>query len=108
MSTTGQAVFGMKTFTLPKLSGLLTFKLPAIAKFSMMGFALFSIADLGGLPIHDFWFDFFLLNVLRSLVGGEPPPNHNLPFWKFLYLWFYRSTHLFVSAWPKPNAEEQQ
>jgi hypothetical protein len=104
LSTTGQALYGMKTFGFPKLSALLAIKLPAFAKVTMIGVAMFSFASLAGLPVHDFWFDFFLLTALGSVVGGEPPPDHGLPFRKFLYLWFYRSTHLFVSALPQPNS----
>ena len=60
--------------------------------------AIFTVAAIGGLPIHDFWFDLVLFQFAAGIVGGEPEPDTQLTGWKFAYTWYYRTTHLWVAA----------
>jgi len=59
---------------------------------------VFIAAAVGGLPIHDFWFDVVLFQFASGIVGGAPEPDTQLSFPRFLYTWFYRTAHLWVSA----------
>jgi hypothetical protein len=59
--------------------------------------ALFTLAAVGGLPVHDFWFDVVLLMFFSGLVGGMPEPDSDMSVPRWAYTWFYRSSHLWVS-----------
>lgn len=95
MSTSGSAVT-----VVGKLgwSSLVIAKFPAIAKGLLLGAALFTGAAVAGAPIHDIWFDYVLFMIASAIIGGMPEPDVNLPFWKFMYLWIFRSGHLLVAS----------
>ena len=73
-------------------------KIPAIASGLLTGAAIFFGAAVAGLPVHDVWFDWVLFFIISAIVGGMPEPDTTLPFWKFMYLWTYRSGHLLVAS----------
>jgi hypothetical protein len=77
--------------------------IPLLAKLAPLAVVLLPVATLvlagiDGFPIHDFWFDCVMFMLISSLVGGMPEPDVTLPFWRFMYLWAFRSGHLLVSA----------
>lgn len=84
--------------TLTKLSALSLAKLPIAIKLSIAGAAIFVTSAVTGLPVHDFWFNWVLFIIISAIIGGMPPPETELPFWKFMYMWIYRSGHLLVAS----------
>lgn len=86
-------------------------KMPALAKVLMACAVIVSgIAAVGlaGAPVANPWFDmfagYFLLQALNAFVGGAPEPDvfqkikrNEMGWGEFWYLWFYRSSHLFLS-----------
>jgi hypothetical protein len=98
--------------------GLFIAKLPIAVKLLTVAAVAYTAAFASGLPVNDIWFDAVLFMVVSSIVGGEPEPDLDLPLRKFLYLWFYRSTHLFVSTatayfihknkWPEISGNKEQ
>lgn len=83
---------------LMKTTVLVAAKLSPFLKLGVGSLAIFSTAAVAGLPIHDPFFDIVCFIFIGSIVGGEPEPDLKLPAREFFYLWFYRSSHLFISA----------
>ena len=81
-----------------KMTSILSFKILYLAKLTLLGFAMFTLATVAGLPVHDIWFDYVLFIVISAIVAGEPEPDSELTGRKFVYTWFYRSTHLLVGS----------
>ena len=73
-------------------------KLAPLAKLTAGALAIFVVAGVAGLPIHDIWFDYVLFMVASALVGGAPEPDTDLSIPRFCYTWFYRSGHLLVAS----------
>lgn len=71
--------------------------LPVIKGVALLA-AFFTTAIVTGFPFNDPWFDIVILMGIGSIVGGEPEPDLQLTTRQFLYLWFYRSSHLFISS----------
>lgn len=80
------------------MTSLLSLKVLYFTKLTLLGFLVFTLADIAGAPVHDIWFDYILFIFLSSIVAGEPEPDANLRGLKFVYTWFYRSTHLMVGS----------
>lgn len=101
----GDKAYHDKLTEAPTMIGLLTTKtiavlakLTPLAKgFTVFGVLLFTAVETG-FPIRDPWFDLVCLMALASIVGGEPEPDLKLNFREFIYLWFYRSSHLMLSV----------
>lgn len=88
-----------------KVGALTAAKLAPLLKGGAIAAAFFGLAVATGLPIHDPWFDLVCIMAIGAFVGGEPEPDlwaqvkrGEMTVAEFLYLWFYRSTHLFISA----------
>lgn len=83
-------------------------KLPVFTKLGVLiGVLLAASPVIGDLPVQNGWFDAFSLvtfaAMARAIVGGEPEPDvirkvtaKEMSWHEFYYLWFYRSSHLFL------------
>lgn len=89
----------LKMFAM-KLPFITLIKIPTILKLVVYSSIIFSAAAVGDLPVHDPWFDVVLIMWIGSIVNGQPEPDlwGKISVSEFLYLWFYRSSHLFISA----------
>lgn len=90
----------MLSFLQLKLSALLAAKFMPMIKVGVGVAAIMIAATEIGVPVptHDPFFYMVAFMLVGSVVGGEPEPDSKLTGPQFWYLWFYRSSHLFISA----------
>jgi len=83
-----------------KLPFITLIKIPTFLKMVVYSSMVISAAVATGLPVHDPWFDLVLIMWVGSVVNGQPEPDlwGKITVSEFMYLWFYRSSHLFISA----------
>lgn len=72
-----------------------------LVKLAFIGAALFLVSSaVPGIDIHNIFFDYAVFILISSIVAGAPEPDmlKQLTFKEFLYLWYYRSSHLLVAS----------
>lgn len=81
-----------------KMVALFGAKFLYLTKLGLALVLVFSTASFLGFPVHDIWFDYVLFIAISAFVAGEPEPDSQLAGLKFVYTWFYRSSHLLVGS----------
>lgn len=72
-----------------------------LIKLAFVGAALLFISStVPGIDIHNIFFDYAVFILISSIVAGAPEPDmmNQLSFREFMYLWYYRSSHLLVAS----------
>lgn len=87
-----------------KLSG------PLLIKLGVPTLGILTVLEAApALPLSNGWFDAFWayqgISLIGAIVSGEPEPDvlekvmrGEMTWTAFYYLWFYRSSHLYISA----------
>lgn len=78
----------------------MTFAPLGLVKLAFVGAALLLVSSVPGIDIHNIFFDYAIFILISSIVAGAPEPDMatQLSLKEFVYLWFYRSSHLLVAS----------